>query len=257
MPELKRDGVRLVYDEAGSGGPPMMFVHGWGGDARHFEAQVAHFRHERRVVAVDRRGHGRSDVTDGPYTIPAIAEEVAWTARELGLHRPVLVMHSMGAIGLEAASRWPELFSALVVLDAPAFPPPPVRAAFAQMAAALRTPAYRDAIDATCEQMIFLPTDDKARRARLHEGLVGTPQHVLASTWENFLAYDPAPAAAQCKLPMLYVGSVMPCDEAAMRALCPQLVIGRTVGAGHFHQLEVPDQVNGMIARFLQVARPT
>lgn len=257
MPELKRDGVRLVYDEAGSGGPPMLFVHGWGGDARHFEPQMEHFRRERRVVAIDRRGHGRSEVTDGGYTIPAIAEEVAWTARELGLQRPVLVVHSMGAIGLEAASRWPELFSALVVLDAPAFPPPPVREAFAQMAAALRTPAYLDAIDATCERMIFLPTDDKARRARLHEGLVATPQHVLASAWENFLAYDPAPAAAKCRVPMLYVGGVMLHDEARMRALCPQLMVGRTVGAGHFHQLEVPEQVNAMIARFLRVAQPS
>lgn len=255
MPELKRDGVRLAYDEAGSGGPPIMFVHGWGGDARHFEPQMEYFRRERRVVAIDRRGHGRSDVTEGPYTIPAIAEEVAWTARELGLHRPVLVVHSQGAVGLEAASRWPELFSALVVLDAPALPPPPVREAFAQMAVALRTPAYRDAIDATCDRMIFLPTDDKARRAKLHSGLIATPQHVLASTWENFIAYDPRAAAAQCKLPLLYVGSVMPCDEAGMRALCPQIVIGRTVGAGHFHQLEVPDQVNAMIARFLKLAQ--
>lgn len=254
MPELKRDGVRLAYDEAGSGGPPMMFVHGWGGDARHFEPQMEHFRRERRVVAIDRRGHGRSEVTEGPYSIPAIAEEVAWTARELGLHRPVLVVHSMGAIGLEAASRFPELFSALVVLDAPALPPQPVREAFAQLAAALRTPAYGGAIDATCDRMIFLPTDDKARRQKLHAGLMGTPQHVLASTWEQFIAYDPRAAASQCKLPLLYVGSVMPCDEAAMRALCPHILIGRTVGAGHFHQLEVPEQVNAMIARFLKIA---
>ncbi len=34
----------------------------------------------------------------------------------------------------------------------------------------------------------------------------------------------------------------------------PQLMLGRTVGAGHFHQLEVPDQVDAMIDRFLTVA---
>jgi len=128
----------------------------------------------------------------------AIAEEVAWTARELGLHRPVLVVHSMGAIGLELVRQQPDLASALLVA-----------------------------------------------------ALLETPQPVLVATWEQFLAYDPAPAAAACKVPLLYVNSVMPHDEARMRQVCLHVVIGRTVGAGHFHQLEVPGQINAMIDRFL------
>lgn len=256
MPEITRDGVRLHYEEAGAGAAPMLFVHGFGGDARHFAPQMEHFGRTRRVVAIDRRGHGRSDKPEGPYTIPAIAEEVAWTARELGLHKPVLVVHSMGVIGLELVARDPELVSALVVLDAPVLPPPPVRAAFEQLLAGLRTPAYQEVIGQTCDQMIFLPTDDKVRRAALHAAMIETPRHVLVSTWANFLAHDPREAASRCKVPLLYVNSVMPFDEAGMRALCPQVVIGRTVGAGHMHQLEVPAQINAMIEQFLAVSLP-
>jgi pimeloyl-ACP methyl ester carboxylesterase len=231
----------------------MLFVHGFGGSGAHFAAQMERFKRSHRVVALDRRGHGRSDKPEGPYTIPAIAEEVAWTARELGLHKPVLVVHSMGAIGHEVAAQCPELLSALVVLDAPAFPPPPVRQAFVELAAALRTPAYRQVIDGLCDRLIFLPTDDATRRAALHAAMLETPQAVLASTWEHFLAYDPVPAAARCKIPLLYINGVMPFDEARMRELCPQLLVGRTIGAGHFHQLEVPEQVNAMIDRFLAI----
>jgi len=36
-----------------------------------------------------------------------------------------------------------------------------------------------------------------------------------------------------------------------LAALCPQLVTGRTVGSGHFPTLEVPEQVNGMVDRFI------
>ena len=39
-----------------------------------------------------------------------------------------------------------------------------------------------------------------------------------------------------------------------LHARGPKLVIGRTVGAGHFNMLEVPDQVNPMISRFLQIS---
>ena len=35
----------------------------------------------------------------------------------------------------------------------------------------------------------------------------------------------------------------------------PTITIGQTVGAGHFHQLEVPEQMNPMIERFLSVMR--
>lgn len=251
MPELMRDGVRLSYEEAGSGGPPMLFVHGWAGHSGHFAPQLEHFERAHRVVAVDRRGHGKSDKPEGPYGIPAIAEEVAWTARELGLHKPVVVVHSMGSIGLELVSRFPDLASALVVLDAPAFAPAPVRAAFEDVLAGLRSPGWRTAVDATCERLIFLPTDDKARRARLHGAILENPRRILVETWAEFLAYDPAPAAAACRVPLLYIGAVMPHDEAKMREACPHIVIGRTVGAGHFHQLEVPEQVNAMIERFL------
>lgn len=253
MPDINRNGARLAYIEAGSGGPPMLFVHGFAGNTEHFAPQIEHFKRWRRVVAIDRRGHGQSDKSEGPYAVPAFADEIAWTARELGLYKPILVVHSQGGLGLEVAHRHPDLLSALVLLDAPLLAPAPVYAAFEQVLAGLRTPAYGDVIAETCERMIFLPTDDKSRRARLHSALLETPQHVLVSTWEHFLAHDVAAAARGCTVPLLCVSSVMPWDEPRMRALCPQLVAGRTVGAGHFHQLEVPDQVNGMIERFLAV----
>jgi pimeloyl-ACP methyl ester carboxylesterase len=258
MPDniITRDGIRLVYDEAGKGGPPMLFVHGFGGDARHFDAQLEHFGRRHRVVALDRRGHGRSDKPEGPYTIAAIAEEVGWTARELGLHRPVLVAHSMGAIGIELAAQSPDLLSALVLLDTPLFPPLAVEQTFRGVLDGLRTEGYRQVIGNLCDRLIFLPTDDRARRARLHEAMLRTPQRVMASTWEGFCAYDPAAALARCRLPVLLVAGVMPFDEGKVRQLCPQVVVGRTVGAGHFHQLEVADQVNAMIERFLTVSAP-
>jgi hypothetical protein len=53
---------------------------------------------------------------------------------------------------------------------------------------------------------------------------------------------------------MLYVAGNEPqprADLARLRALCPQLQTSQTACAGHFVQLEVPEQVNPMIERFL------
>ena len=55
-------------------------------------------------------------------------------------------------------------------------------------------------------------------------------------------------------MPVLSIGAARPVNSAAdLRKACPAITIGQTVGAGHFNQLEVPDQVNAMIEKFLAV----
>ncbi len=75
---------------------------------------------------------------------------------------------------------------------------------------------------------------------------------------EAMLAHDTAADAAACRVPTLAVASAtLPGDVGRFRKLCPQLVTGQTVGSGHFHQLEVPEQINLMIDRFLAISGVT
>ena len=251
MPILERQGIKLFHSDAGSGRPPLLFVHGFGGDHRHFAPQLAHFARRHRVVAVDRRGHGQSDKPAQDYTIPGFADDLAWSCRELGLHRPVVVVHSMGVIGLDLCARYPDLASALVLLDAPLFPPPPVRAGFEQALAGMRTPAWQEVIRGFADQVAFRPGDQSARKAEIVAAMCALPQQVLASTWEQFLAYDPAPAARSLNLPVLYVHAAMPDDLAQVRAALPGAEVAEIAGSGHFCQLEAADQVNALIDRFV------
>ena len=63
-------------------------------------------------------------------------------------------------------------------------------------------------------------------------------------------------ALALCTVPTLLLRCRVGRDTDAvrLRAIKPDLEVGITVGAGHFHHLEVPEQVNAMIERFLAVA---
>jgi pimeloyl-ACP methyl ester carboxylesterase len=254
MQTLNRDGVNLAYQEAGRGAPPLLLVHGFCGNHTQFAPQFDYFRRYHRVIAVDRRGHGQSDKPEQAYTIEGFADDLAWLCRELGVYKPVVVVHSMGAIGLELAARFPDLPAALVLLDTPFSPPPEVWTGFRQLLDGLRSPAYREVLGQIADQLVFLPTDDQQRKARIVESMGALPQHVIVSTWENFLAHDTETAAAACQVPVLHLSSVFPASLARLRELCPHLVTGQTVGAGHFHQLETPEQVNAMIDRFLTVS---
>ena len=100
----------------------------------------------------------------------------------------------------------------------------------------------------------FLPTDNPQRKAWAIDATLATPQHVLASAFEGIFAWDSAAAVARCGVPTLYIASTHPRgDVAHFRQACPQLVHGQVVSSGHFVQMEVPDQVNAMISRFLLV----
>ncbi len=253
MPTLRRDGVELWYDEAGTGGPPLLLVHGFGGDHTHMAPLFDHFRSTHRVVTVDRRGHGRSDQPDQEYTIEGFADDLAWLADELGLHRPVVVVHSMDAIGLDLAARYPDRVGALVIIDGPTFPSPEMRGGLEQARQGLRTPDYRDVLAYVADNIAFLPGDDSPRKAALVAVMAATAQPVLASSLQEYLAYDIPAAVAAVTGPLLYVGSYFSqsCDLDRFRALAPQLVVGHVAGAGHFAMVEVPDQVIGIIEGFL------
>jgi pimeloyl-ACP methyl ester carboxylesterase len=209
------------------------------------------------VVAVDLRGHGRSDKPEQDYTVAGLAEDVVWIARQLELAQIVLVGHSLGGIvALDAAARHPELVAAAVLIDpSPVVRPPGLDELARPFIEALRTPAYRDAARQHVEEVLFDPTDDSELKSRVAAVVVEAPQHVMASAMEQIFRWDGEATARACRVPVLNISAARPFgDVARFKELCPQLVTGQTVGAGHFCQLLVPEQVNAMIERFLAIA---
>ena len=258
MSRLERDGVALFYEEAGQSGPPVLLVHGWCCDHTYLSAQFEHFaRSGHRVVAVDLRGHGRSDKPRQNYTMQVFADDLAWICEEVGLEKPVVIGHSMGGIvAFDLAARYPEMPSAVVMLDATVVLPSAARAAIPGFLEELRGPDYRESLRRYAASALFIPTDDGEREERILRQMSSTPQHVLVSAFEGLRDYDPAVATGGPAVPGLYVAA----DELQPRSdmdrfheMFPRILYGKTVGSGHFCQLEVPDQVNAMIDRFLAI----
>jgi len=251
MATLDRAGTTLAYQEAGSGAPPILLVHGWCGDSSMLRPQFDHFSAGHRVVAVDRVGHGASSVpADGDLSIRRQADDLAFVCTELGLYRPVVVVHSMDNIAIDLAVRYPDLPGALVIVDGPTLAPGYVEMGRSFLAP-LRGEHYLDVLRGFAEQAAFLPTDDPAVRDKALACMLTTPQRVMADSWEEYLDYDAAGAIPRIQVPVLHIQSVFPADLTRFRELCPQLQTGKVVGVGHFAPLLAADQVNAMIASFV------
>ena len=84
----------------------------------------------------------------------------------------------------------------------------------------------------------------------------------MVSTFESLFPWDAHRArdcAKACQVPVLYIEAAHRLADLDLFAeLCPQLVTAKAVGSGHFLSLEVPEQINPMIDRFisLYVRRP-
>jgi pimeloyl-ACP methyl ester carboxylesterase len=255
MSKLIRDGVVLNYEEAGTGEIPLVFLHPWGGDRTFFAPQVEYFRNTYRVITVDLRGHGLSDKPAQAYTLAGFADDVAWVCAPLGAAHPILVGNSLGGIIAVVLGSHPQLKPrAVAVLDSPLVPPPGLIDQFRPLVAALRSPMHREALRHFAEQ--FSGFNDRPElHDRMVEHFLGNSPEVLASALEDCCNLDSAPAAAACKVPLLFVSSgPWFTDVARLRELCPQLLTAQTVGSGHYHQLEVPEQINAILARFFQIA---
>lgn len=98
-----RDDVRIFYKDWGSKtAQPIVFHHGWPLSSDDWDAQMLFFLgHGYRVVAHDRRGHGRSTQVGDGHDMDCYAADAAAVVEQLGLKNAVHVGHSTG--GGEAA----------------------------------------------------------------------------------------------------------------------------------------------------------
>jgi non-heme chloroperoxidase len=97
MPTITtQDGAQLYYKDWGTG-QPIVFHHGWPLSADDWDAQMLFFlQHGYRVIAHDRRGHGRSSQTDSGHEMDTYAADVAALAAHLDLKNAVHIGHSTG-----------------------------------------------------------------------------------------------------------------------------------------------------------------
>jgi N-formylmaleamate deformylase len=124
------DGVGLHYCRTGHGDKrPLVLVHGFSDNGSLWARTARDLESEYDVIMPDMRGHGLSARVQ-PADKVDMAADLAGLIRALGLRRPIVGGHSMGAmIAYQIGVRFPEIASALILEDPPWWLSRPDRAA--------------------------------------------------------------------------------------------------------------------------------
>ena len=189
MPEARADGLRISFDDLGTGEPALLLLPGWAVDRNAFADLAALTSKHRRTLALDWRGHGKSDDPGSDFGTGELAEDALAVIEASGADQvvPVAQAHA-GWVALELLRRLPAripklVFLSWIVLD----PPPP----FVEL---LRAMAAREQTEQAREQLfsIWLEGVEDARIERFVREEMGgyDPEMFRRGAREILAAYE-------------------------------------------------------------------
>lgn len=273
---LRIDGLTIAVTEWGPAqAPAVLMMHGIRGYAETFAGVAQALLPQRRTIALDQRGRGRSDWDPQRryHTDTYVADQLA-VADALGLERFDLLGHSMGGINaIVLASRHPQRVRRLVIEDAGpgAFEHSPGASRIQRELAA--TPAGFDDWEAACAYLRALrpSVSEAARQQRLQEMLrPRRAEEGAGFTWRYDLAgiaavrLNPDPArvvdltphvrALACPTLVLRGGRsdyLQPAMAQAMADANPRVRWAEIADAGHYVHDDQPEAFHRAVCDFL------
>jgi N-formylmaleamate deformylase len=238
MPYVETNGISVHYARLGGQKPPLLLCHGIMDSGACWPRVAAVLSKDYDLIMLDARGHGLSDAPESGYTWQALAEDVAGVISALGLSKPGILGHSMGASTASiVAARYPDRVGFLVLED------PPWRDASTAPTLQTVVSDYRQRIvdrkTMTMEQMIEYTLKRDPGLAR----------------WDKseFAPWSAAKNRVSLNVAELLNGASPPYQEIAAALACPTLLIAADPAHGGIVTPEVTRQAVALNPR-IQVA---
>ncbi len=258
---LVNTGIRIEYSLSGiKNNETLVFVHGLGANLHQFELQAQFFAKDYHVLLVSLRGHGGSSAptctrpTRADYTVKKLSLDVQALLQHLEIKKVHFVGNSLGGlVGYELLELDSDLLGSLTTFGTT----PELHASrFIQwsLSAVIRLFGLKG--------MGWLVSktgsNDPAVGARLGRMYETVSKDALELITANIADYDYTGTISGHRLPMLMIrGSLdteinknLDTTRAVLREN-PDFELVELPGAGHFTNMEVPDDFNGVLGRFL------
>jgi len=269
MPHVSTDdGVKLYYEEAGSG-TPVVFVHEFAGDYRSWEPQVRYFSRRYRCIAFNARGWPPSEVPENlaDYSQARACDDIRSVLDGLRIDRAHIVGLSMGGFAtLHFGLTYPSRARSVLVAGAGYGSEPGEREKFRAEAVVIAARLEKEGMAAFAEAYAYGPTrvqfENKDPRgfAEFKQMLgkhsaKGAARTQLGVQRERPSIFALEDKIAACRVPMLVVtgDEDWPCllPGVFIKRTCPTAGLLMIPNSGHAVNIEEPAAFNAALADFL------
>ena len=264
--DLQVNGLRLHYTRTGGAKPPLVLVHGFSDDGSCWNPLAEHFEDDYDVIMPDARGHGFSEAPERGYSPLDQVGDLQGIITALGLHKPLILGHSMGAVTtLALAGLYPDVPGAILLEDPPAWwtssglpkPSTPEQLAKTRESFIARKSQTREALIAnehranpTWSDAELGPWADS--KLRMSPNVVGLfePSVVTSVDWAAVLPHISCPALL---ITADVARSAIVSAEAAtaLKNIVPQLEVAHIADAGHCIHRDQLEVYMGAVRAFL------
>ena len=262
MAESRASGGMGSYRELGEGpGDPLVLLHAFPLNGRMFEPQIEAFSEERRVVAPDLPGFGRSPRTPAQPDVRYYAEGVSGLLDRLGLERVVVLGVSMGGyVAFGCMRLFPERVSGLVLANTRPDPDSEeIRENRKNMVRRVADEGVEVLLELQMQRLLARDTREKNGavvekvRAMILES---SPNGVVAALGAMRERPDSTPLLGDIEVPTLVIGGEEDgiSSPEVMGAMAEKIPGSRHVTlphAGHLSNLEAPEGFNAAMKEFL------
>jgi 3-oxoadipate enol-lactonase len=239
------------------GAPAIVFTGSLGTDLTMWQTQSDRLGERFRTLRYDIRGHGRSEVPPGPYSIADLGGDLVALMDRVGIERAAICGLSIGGmISMWVAAHHPERVERLVLCCTSALLGPPE--SWHQRAATVRAEGVEAVADAVLERW-FTPGFAAAHPEVIEDmraRLVATPPEGYASCCEAIAAMDLTGDLGAITDPTLVLSgaddpATPPVHGRRIAELIPGARFEVVSPAAHLAAVERPDLTTAMILRFL------
>ncbi len=257
MSDAIANGVRLHYEIKGKG-PTVLLLHPIGLDLSCWAPQVDALSADFRVLALDFRGHGQSEMSPPPYSLELFADDVHQLLHMTGAGPAHVVGLSLGGMVAQTLGlTYSNDVLSLVLADTVCTLTPEGRAAMVERGTAAERGGMEVVVEPTLERWFTsnLAGSEVVRLCRLR--LLADSVDAWAATWRAISEIDAAPRLHEIRVPALVMTGELDVSSPPERArVIAERIPGARLhvipGAPHMAHMECPELFNSALLEFLR-----
>lgn len=252
-------GHEIYYEVHGQGPRTLVFIHGWTGNLQVWKHQLDAFP-GTRCIGIDLPGNGQSSRREGvPYPMELFADSVRAVLDAEKVEKAYFFGHSMGFAVTEVfAAKYPERCLGLAAIDGAHFevaPGPDGPEKFRQENTAFAATMTNEAAREGFIRMLFLPDTPAALQDEILQASRAVPlsigQAMIAGVGSDWKYFQPRTVDLPCLAVFSPAYQLPPTYRDDFARVFPQVEYHEVRNVSHFFMLEIPEQLNSLIADFL------